>query len=269
MWDAWPTARTLIVSHRGLAPGHRENTIEAAQAAFLAGADAIEVDVRCTADGVPILHHDRQLDGLTVASTPHRKLRERARQEGYELASVDAVLDAAAGQGAVNLEIKDPAATEPVLALLEERKDPPVLVSGFDRRVLETVRRLAPALPAGIVLGRNRAYRMLFSRRRARRLAAWLGELEPDVLILHRAFLRWRLARHVVALGIPVAVWTVNGTRRLRDAIVHPLVWAVITDQPPRAHHARSLVEGRGIGDRPPGEELMMSRTVRRNQDSA
>jgi glycerophosphoryl diester phosphodiesterase len=52
---------TLAIAHRGDCLGHLENTLPAIAAAVGLGADAVEVDVRLTADGVPVLHHDPDL----------------------------------------------------------------------------------------------------------------------------------------------------------------------------------------------------------------
>jgi glycerophosphoryl diester phosphodiesterase len=52
------------VAHRGDPYEHRENTLPSVRAALLKGADAVEVDVRLTRDGVPVLLHDRTLDRL-------------------------------------------------------------------------------------------------------------------------------------------------------------------------------------------------------------
>jgi len=49
----------MLVSHRGYArSGVRENTIAAFDAAFTHGAQGIETDIRLTADGEIIVHHD-------------------------------------------------------------------------------------------------------------------------------------------------------------------------------------------------------------------
>ncbi|MFF4653351.1 glycerophosphodiester phosphodiesterase [Streptomyces sp. NPDC001380] len=55
------------VAHRGDPYRHRENTLPSLRSALAAGADAVEVDVRLTRDGVPVLLHDptlRRLWGL-------------------------------------------------------------------------------------------------------------------------------------------------------------------------------------------------------------
>ena len=54
----------LAIAHRGDPVGQRENTLEAFRAAVAAGADMIELDVRRTADGVPVVVHDATLDRI-------------------------------------------------------------------------------------------------------------------------------------------------------------------------------------------------------------
>jgi glycerophosphoryl diester phosphodiesterase len=52
----------LAVAHRGDPIGERENTLAAFSAAVAAGADMIELDVRCTADGEAVVVHDPTLE---------------------------------------------------------------------------------------------------------------------------------------------------------------------------------------------------------------
>ncbi|MEU8776400.1 glycerophosphodiester phosphodiesterase [Streptomyces sp. NPDC048606] len=53
---------TLIsVGHRGDPYRFRENTLASVRSAFDRGADAVELDVRLTRDGVPVLLHDETL----------------------------------------------------------------------------------------------------------------------------------------------------------------------------------------------------------------
>ena len=60
----------LITAHaacRGHAP---ENTLAGIHTALELGADAIEIDVRCTRDGTPVLLHDATVDRTTDGSGP-------------------------------------------------------------------------------------------------------------------------------------------------------------------------------------------------------
>jgi len=50
--------RPLVIAHRGNSSAAPENTLAAIREAIDMGTDCVEVDVRCTRDGVPILCHD-------------------------------------------------------------------------------------------------------------------------------------------------------------------------------------------------------------------
>ncbi|MEU7106725.1 glycerophosphodiester phosphodiesterase [Streptomyces stramineus] len=52
------------VAHRGDPYVCRENTLASVRSALRAGADAVEIDVRLTRDGVPVLLHDATLERL-------------------------------------------------------------------------------------------------------------------------------------------------------------------------------------------------------------
>ena len=64
-----PAAR-LVIAHRGSSAEAPENTLPAFEAAVARGADAIELDVRLTADGAPVVIHDATLDRTTDRTGP-------------------------------------------------------------------------------------------------------------------------------------------------------------------------------------------------------
>jgi len=69
-----------LVAHRGYALHYPENTLIAVQAAIDAGARYVEVDVQLSADQVPMLFHDRNLDRLCRArGRIHEFTREQLR----------------------------------------------------------------------------------------------------------------------------------------------------------------------------------------------
>jgi glycerophosphoryl diester phosphodiesterase len=120
-----------VIGHRG-APGYRpENTLASFSLAIALGADALETDVVMTADGVPVLRHERDLglttDGegllveeVTLAELKRLRCRERwperrarsARWDGHlEVATLDELLLLLAEQPRaveLHLELKDP-----------------------------------------------------------------------------------------------------------------------------------------------------------------
>jgi len=90
-----------IIAHRGASRAERENTVAAFRTARTLGAQAVELDVRVTADGVLVVHHDPRLgeSGTPITHTPRRLLP-------VEIPTLDEALDACAGMW-VNVEIKN------------------------------------------------------------------------------------------------------------------------------------------------------------------
>lgn len=55
----------LLIAHRGLSAVAPENTLSAFKHAIRSKADMIEVDVRLTKDGTPVIIHDAKVDRTT------------------------------------------------------------------------------------------------------------------------------------------------------------------------------------------------------------
>lgn len=143
---------TQVIAHRGASRAERENTLAAFRRAAAMGADAVELDVRPTSDGVLVVHHDAHLaDGRSIPDLVAAELPEH-------VPSLGAALDACAGMW-VNVEIKH-APSEPgfhperrladeVVDHLRERGDRPDrwVISSFDRRTVDRVRERWDELP--------------------------------------------------------------------------------------------------------------------------
>ena len=130
-----------------------ENTLAAFRRAVDEGFGYLELDVRVTADGVAVVHHDRTLDRTTDVSGPvaARTAAELAdvRVQGVHgrapIPHLDDVLAALPGTR-VTVELKTDAAVRPVLAVLDrldawER----VCLGGYQEAWLQEARRLARA----------------------------------------------------------------------------------------------------------------------------
>jgi glycerophosphoryl diester phosphodiesterase len=91
-----PRDRPLVFAHRGDSAHAPENTLEAARLGWEAGADAWELDVQLTRDGVAVVLHDDTLDRTTdvahhFAGDPRGPRRFRASDfDWQEVQTLDA-----------------------------------------------------------------------------------------------------------------------------------------------------------------------------------
>jgi glycerophosphoryl diester phosphodiesterase len=161
----------LVVGHRGASAVEAENTLAAFDAAIAAGADAVEFDVRLTADGIPVVIHDADLSrttdrsGVVAASTLDdvRAARIRTRDGTTTVPTFREVLDALRGRVAIDVELKnvpgepdfEPGGDRLVGAVVDglrdARFDGDVLISSFDPVALDAVRRRDAELLTGLL----------------------------------------------------------------------------------------------------------------------
>jgi len=232
----------LVLAHRGARRVAPENTLDAFALAIAMGADGVELDVRRTADGALVLHHDPAvLGGDLIAATTEAALGE----SHPEIPTLAEALDVCAGV-LVNVEIKnlpwerdfdaEERSADAVVELLDTRGGgDDVLISSFHLATIDRVRATGTSVPTGLLtVGRANLTTML-------ELAAERGHaaIHPDRRALGR-----RTAESFVAdahaRGLQVNVWTVNAPAtitRLADAGVD----AVITDVPDRARATLGL----------------------------
>ncbi|GAB1693824.1 glycerophosphodiester phosphodiesterase [Krasilnikovia sp. M28-CT-15] len=162
------------VAHRGYSAVAPENTLPALAAGVLAGATFIEFDVRTSADGVPVVIHDRTLERTTTGTGFVWELT------AAELTALDAgswfspayagtpvptlaqALDllrphAAETGGGVELllEIKPPASLDQVRAILDLVAERGLLartvVQSFDKEVVRRAGEAAPDVRRGLL----------------------------------------------------------------------------------------------------------------------
>ncbi len=96
------SGRPLVLGHRGASAVAPENTVAAFTRARELGADGVELDVRRTADGVLVVHHDPEVrDVGRIASMSLAALRAVRPQ----LATLEEALDACRGL-VLNAEVK-------------------------------------------------------------------------------------------------------------------------------------------------------------------
>jgi glycerophosphoryl diester phosphodiesterase len=203
-----------IYGHRGSTGTEPENTERAFAVAVAAEADGVEFDVRATADGVPVILHDRALARTTsgrgnVDELTLDQVRAVDAGQGQRVPTLVEVLDGAAGQLRLDLEVKQAGVEDEVLAILGRYPEARWAISSFDWAILRAVRERdsgAPLWPLAV-----RADDALFAV--ARELAA------PTVALAAEG-MDGDVARRCRAAGLAIMVWTVNEVeeaRRVRE----------------------------------------------------
>ena len=145
------------VAHRAASHQAPENTRAAISKALALGIKVIEVDVRLSRDGIPVLLHDATLDRTTSAAGPAAALT------AAELASLDVgswhhpgfaeesvptlseAFDLIDGAARLNVDVKTEAAAPPVIDLIRRAGvQDDVVISGCAAPRAGEIRRLAP-----------------------------------------------------------------------------------------------------------------------------
>lgn len=261
-----------IVAHRGASTEAPEHTYAAYVTALEAGADALECDVRLTADGHLVCVHDRRvnrtsngrgrvsslelarLEELDFGSWHESALRygEEPDRDASRVLTLRRLLDLVAGHSrpvGLAIEVKHPTryagrVERSLVELLDEYgwaprrvgEPSPVRVMSFSRAALRRVHRLAPGLPT-VFLMEPFVYRALGGT-----LPAGVAIAGPSVEILRtrpESVSRWHRA------GRQVHVWTVDEPGDF-DLCLELGVEAVITNRPRRM---RAELEARTADD--------------------
>jgi glycerophosphoryl diester phosphodiesterase len=238
-------ARPLIAAHRGASKAEKENTIAAFRVAVAMGADMIELDVRRSADGVMVVHHDAsvrvergsELPGTsgTSGALERKDICNLRRDQlpGDIPNLVDALI--ACRPLRVNIEIKsdrnepgyDAAhrLTDQVLELLQDPMfSEGVLISSFDRDVIERVKQRASHIHTGFL------YSFAFRPSRVIQVCKERGHV---AIHPNHSFLSESVVADAHAAGLAVNAWTVDSPERA-ERLTSWGVDALITNVPDR-----------------------------------
>ena len=129
----------------------RENTLPSFRAALAAGADAIELDVHATSDGVVVVHHDpATADGLAIARPSARTLAASEAVRGLVVPTLQSVCELVAGRAELLVEIKGAGIENAVLDVMR-RCGGPYAIHSFDHAMIGRIARREPALRLGLL----------------------------------------------------------------------------------------------------------------------
>ena len=201
---------TLLVAHRGDPLLLRENTLPSVASAIGLGADWVEIDVRLTRDGVPVLLHDETLTrlwghDLRVDALSHAELDGLAHDGGWRIPTLRQALELAADSG-VPLMVDVPAPSEARVSVELVRSMGLLGGSVFT------------GVPAALVDVRAAAPEAAIAM-------SWESVLPPRAGLMHRVrpqffnphhrlLTRARVAR-IQRRGLKVSTWTVDDPQRM------------------------------------------------------
>jgi glycerophosphoryl diester phosphodiesterase len=249
--------RPQVVAHRGASHDNAEHTLGAYLKALDVGAEALECDVRLTADGHLVCVHDRdlrrtaahrgvvstmhlaELDELDFASwkNPWADLDDDAPEADTELGRVltlRKLLETVADYDRrveLAIETKHPTRygglVERRLAeLLREfgwhREGSPARVMSFSYTAVQRMQKLVPGLPLVMLIEKKSNWQMM------RNVVSPEWILGPGIELLEE---HPKLARRLASSGHDLHVWTVNTEEQLQTCLDLG-VKAVITDRP-------------------------------------
>ncbi|MFD5898196.1 glycerophosphodiester phosphodiesterase [Streptomyces sp. NPDC060366] len=204
----------VAVGHRGDPYRVRENTLPSVRSALERGADAVEIDVRVTRDGVPVLLHDSSLKRLwghdrALADVTHAEVRTLTRGG---VPTLQEVLLAPEPVGDARLMIDLPGATAATV-----------------RAVVGTVRECGAAERVYYCAGADAMLAVRDADPGAEIAMTWQSLSPPRPVLLDAVRPRWlnyrfglvsrELTERVHRDGLLVSAWTADTGRSMRRLV--------------------------------------------------
>lgn len=216
-------ATTIIaVAHRGDPYRVRENTLPSIRSALERGADAVEIDVRVTRDGVPVLLHDSTLERLwghdvRLDRLPHKELTE------LTAGGVPTLRDALLAAGTHRVMVDLPGSTDDSV-----------------RRIVGVVRECGMGERAYYCAGPDAMLRVRAADPSAEIALTWTTLAPPRAVLLDAVRPRWlnyrfglvdrELTDRLHRDGLLVSAWTAD-TRRTMRRLVRQGVDSITTNR--------------------------------------
>ncbi|BBB00499.1 putative glycerophosphoryl diester phosphodiesterase [Actinacidiphila reveromycinica] len=222
---ARPGHPVAVVAHRGDPYVHRENTLPSVRSALDRGADVVEVDVRLTRDGVPVLLHDPTLERLwgvaaPVASLAYQEVAEATGGGVPSFADALAELLRRPGPARMLIDLTEAAQAPAAVAAVREAGAADRVYYCGKLSAMREVRALEPAAEVAMT---------------------WTTSARPAGTLLDGLAPRWLNLRFGLAdpatvawahdRGLLVAAWTAD-RRRSMARLVAAGVDAITTNRP-------------------------------------
>lgn len=197
-----------IYAHRGNSADYPENTMSAFRSAIELGADGIELDVRLSRDGVPVIIHDADVARTTsgtgkVADLYLADLKRLDAGRGEHIPTFEEVELLTRGKTKLDIEIKAAGAEQPVLQMMRDWPRDAWLISSDNWDVLRHCRQLDPDVTLWVL-----------STGATEEAIAATHELNAPVLALDERFIDADIVARLRAEGLDFMAWTINDPPR-------------------------------------------------------
>lgn len=201
----------LVIAHRGASGHAHENSATAFRRAVELRADAVELDIHATADGVLLVHHDAEVPGVGVIGEVSAEALARHRlPNGEPIPTLAEALGLLPGL-AVWVEIKTlaPGMDQRLLDTLDAGPTPDrYAVHAFDHRIIARLGERRPELRRGVLL------------------ASYLLDTLPilhsvgaDTLWMATDLIDAALVAELHDDGMEIIAWTANDDREVRRLV--------------------------------------------------
>ncbi len=214
-------SKILLTGHRGapyLAP---ENTLPSFLKAIEIGVDYIELDVRLTKDGIPVVIHDPTVNRTTngtgyVSLFTYENLKKldagswfSKEYKGLRIPSLREALEFIDGRVITIIELKEDGIEGKVIEILEELGlKYKAIIASFDLKRIKEVRILAPSIPTtAITVDFNDSFLQSALSALANRIAINISSLNPKIV------------RQIHLHGLTVDTWVINDITTARKVI--------------------------------------------------
>ncbi|MEZ9154320.1 glycerophosphodiester phosphodiesterase family protein [Vibrio sp. 10N.286.49.E11] len=210
----------MITGHRGAASLAPENTLVSIEQAAKAGAKWIEIDTQLSADGIPMLFHDKTVNRCTNGTGNIADLDLTALKAldagswfgsefaGTTIPTLSEALDKCLELDVtLNLEIKiyDDKAIQPlvekVAALIEQKQFPTekLLISSFKKEALSLCQQIMPEVKRGFICEVWNDFSL-----------ESLKSLDLYSIHIDHRILDEKIAKAIKASGAVLKIWTLN-----------------------------------------------------------
>ncbi|WP_367045241.1 glycerophosphodiester phosphodiesterase [Streptomyces sp. Je 1-332] len=223
------------VAHRGDPYRVRENTLPSLRSAFDRGADAVEIDVRLSRDGVPVLLHDATLKRLWELDRPLSALSAdevRGLTEGGVPTLEEAIAATAGHRLMVDLPGATPDSVRTVVGAIADFGASERAYYCAGARTMLAVRAADPAAEIALT------WTTLAPPRQA-----VLEAIRPRWLNYRFSLLRRELVAQVHRQGLLVSAWTPDTKRSMRR-LIDIGVDSITTNRVDTLHALRAGADG-------------------------